>query len=246
MWCPDGFISLAEIYEKFAEISSQWRLATPNQYDVQQEEKRSWLDFNVDLGWDRELAYKVWLMNCFLNAEEGNLYAAHPNGNSVKLSTIVVRRGKVYDGDFQDDPQGWRSIIDHLKDPFMFVEDLFYTIDLRDVTDSPDMDEWAAAYHILKPLDRCPVCWKMPTGSEPDWKKVCGIGDGEEGRRPGRPSKVGKFAAAYKAEFPNGSEGKNRKAVLAHLQRVTGISGSLDTLDRAMAMANDAQKSTAK
>lgn len=242
MFAPEGYISLAEVYESLACVARQWRAATPNIHDTTQEKTENWLDFNLDPGWNRELAYKDWLMNCFMNEQERSLFATHPNGSAIKLASSIVQRHKTYDGDFDDTPEGWQSIIEHLKDPFIFIENSYYTIDLHNITDWLDMEEWGGAYSILKPLDKSPLCWKIPNEKAIDWRKTCGIDNvGQQKKSRGRPEKVSIFAAAYKANFPEGTGGRSQKQVLAELQRVTGMTGSIDTLVRAISLADSSK-----
>jgi hypothetical protein len=174
MFAPEGYISLEEIAEILDELAQEWRLSTPHDDDPK---PGGYFDNDtfsfIDDEWQRSGAYSGWLMQCFLNRHETNLYVCTPPGRPLKVARSLVRRIRMYDGPFLDQKTNWASLIDHLKNPFWCISTDGHMIDVNyagSVTgvSEPDL--------FLSKLDQYPVCWPLPkSSSKIDWLSVCGV-----------------------------------------------------------------------
>ncbi|MCY1128024.1 hypothetical protein OU426_14265 [Frigidibacter sp. RF13] len=177
MFAPEGFISLFEIKEVFAELAREWRLANPHPDDPEPHGIPSDETFGyADPNWQREAAYCEWLMQGFLNQQERNLYASTSDGRAIKLAALLVQRHHVFDGPFEDWPKGWQSILDHVQDPFTFVNAAGYRIDLSHAKKFAHFADLEDILPFVAKVDGCPVCWPLPrNGRRLDWLELCGV-----------------------------------------------------------------------
>ncbi|TDL88017.1 hypothetical protein [Meridianimarinicoccus aquatilis] len=177
MFAPHGFISLAEIVERLSEEANVWRLATPHSDDPKPGGEFDLETFSLnDENWERHVGYLRWLLSCFLNRHEKNLFVCSQNGTALKLSEALVQRHHVYDGPFDDTKFGWKSIAEHLSDPFTFISGTGYVIDIEQGRKWLAPEEMEFIVRVVERIDKCPVCWPLPTGSfEVNWRSLCGI-----------------------------------------------------------------------
>ena len=236
MFAPEGFVSLHQIHQELARLAADWREATPHPDDAGAEPP-DFFNFNIDPGWGRETAYRDWLLQCFLNREERNLYACTPDGTPLALSEAVVRRHHFMDGPFEDEPEFWQATVDHLRDSFSYLDPIYFVISLDKLDDVIERDALGIALEVLRSLDKCPVCWKLPNSDKIDWWAICGVTTVQQNARAGgRPRKVGSVAAAYKQIFPTGHGKLTRKQVARQIEDAAGVTFHLDTLDAAIRM----------
>lgn len=174
MFAPEGYLSLSEIEDIFGQLADNWRLETPNPDDPEPSgiyvpEQFSFIDDNYLRG----EAYRQWLFQCFLNNEEGNLYACTPSGNALKLAPAILLRLRVYDGPFPDNPSGWKSLAAHVASPFFYISRNGYRIDFEQARRFSGGVDVNSTFLML---DQLPVCWKLPaSGKKIDWMSICGV-----------------------------------------------------------------------
>ena len=182
MFAAEGFISLSEIVEILADLATEWRLANPHRDDPEPNGIPSDVEFGyADPNWHRSAAYREWLLQCFLNRHEMNLFATTPNGRALKLSGTLVQRHHLYDGLFEDNPDGWRGMVEHTKDPFTFINKARYSIDLAQAEAFSHCEGMAEILPLVAKLDNYPVCWPLPKiGGRLDWLSICGVSKGIE------------------------------------------------------------------
>lgn len=164
MYAPEGYVSLAEVNDLLAREARAWINKTP--YPTRKNETPGASKLSPAEEWNRETAYHVWLMDGFLNAEAGNLYACLPNGRAVKLAGDALLRPVTGEWGFDDSPSGWQDIFELVSDPFTFIEPVHFTIDLSRVEDSEDLEEFTPILRALEVLNGCPVCWRVPAGAD--------------------------------------------------------------------------------
>lgn len=179
MFAPEGYISLDELVGILDTIAMDWRFATPHPNDPKPGGCFVKDSFHfIDDERVRSDAYRDWLLQCFLNRHENNLFACTKSGRALKLSKSVVLRLKLYDGPFIDTPEQWSSITKHLEQPFLYISEDGYKIDFER---AENFSGGVDVNPTLAMLDQLPVCWPLPKPIDRlDWNLICGISDDTE------------------------------------------------------------------
>lgn len=176
MFCPDGYLTLYEIYAEFGYAGYSFAKANPpslSSHDAP--------GFKIDTGIEFDVkaqAYQEWLFQNFLSRFGGSLFASLGNGVVLRLSEQVTYARNVFSGPFPEALEEQEALIKHVGFGLAWVNYDFFRIDpgkslpLEEEETGPELLEFA---DMLAPLRGCLVCWKPDKWpyNLPDLVKEC-------------------------------------------------------------------------
>ena len=165
MFCPEGYLTLFEIYEILLEAGDNHaRENLPPLFD-----KAPTSGFYIDTGDDLETmgrAYGEWLFQNFLWRFASDLCACQNTGVVVRLAASTSHSTKVFNGPFPDSIDGQKVLIKHVEDGLAWIDHYFFRISSRKslLPEEDDRDDYGLKEMsiVLNPIDGWLVCWKPP------------------------------------------------------------------------------------
>ena len=234
MYCPEGFLTLLDVRSQYLDIAHKESLR--RDFSVP---PPSGSGFDIDTGASIETftnAYATWLFFRFLEAQSGAIYVTRPEGVTLRLSCAALDMEKIYDGDFPEDEVEQDSLIQHLSDPFFFIDPVLLVFDDQPDEEKLEIFSLQQEARILRPFKLMPLCWKLPASSlTKDYLLLIARAPMvEAARKLGRTAKVPTVKASYHKLFPEGHGQTALKTVAQHVREDTGLIFELDTLKRAI------------
>jgi hypothetical protein len=243
MFCPEGYVTLAEVHEAIDQF------AWANTPTVKTKAIKS--EGRIEEVPERErIAYKNWLFCAFLEIYSQDLRIALPTGLIVRtppwVFDFVATSGGRGDwlglGQYHTFPDNSEERLSIQPISIVLVSDEDFTVDCSKSGDASDKK-------ILGSMDGLPVCIKLPPkiARSAEWAAEWPVmlkniyssqftGDTAQRKSAsgGRPDKVKQLALFYKIEFPSGHAGQSNKQVLETIRRNHRLIASQTTLQRVL------------
>ena len=241
MFCPEGYVTLAEVHEALDQFA--WE-HTPSA--KAKENANELCEFEVPE--DERVAYRNWLFCAFLEIYSQDLRIALPTGLVLRTAPWVFDFVATSGGG--DD---WLGLGQHRTFPdsraerlsirpisIVLVSDDDFAIDCSKSGNASDAK-------ILGGIDGLPVCIKLPDTLKStaywtaEWPKLLEIryssrSESEVASGPsrlgGRPAKVDELRLLYHETFPVGHGDLSKKEVLQKIRLKHDFIASVTTLDR--------------
>lgn len=170
MWCPEGFLSLYEIWRVLEGEAEKWCEENPHADDDQPYVHED--GWHIEKATVRQKALRFWLMQMFLDNQGDNFYVAQPNGTALKVSSAVTHRAYMLMWPFPDNRDHWELFASYEYDEYIIFDPELFSLRLDGAYDHLEEKRRLARLKLLAPLDGLPLCWKLPAGPV-DWLSIC-------------------------------------------------------------------------